>query len=83
MYFWCGGRKLADRALSRASSKVINFVGVEIARDLGLGFFLEATKNPIKLISYLFRVISSLIDLKMTKLDENLKKYIWNEDHYK
>lgn len=47
MYFWCGGRKLADRALSRASSRVINFVGVEIARDLGLGFFLEATKKKV------------------------------------
>lgn len=46
MYFWCGGRRLAERALSLASSKVINFVGVEIARDLGLGFFLEA-KNSL------------------------------------
>lgn len=69
MYFWCGGRRLAERALSLASSKVINFVGVEIARDLGLGFFLEA-KNNLFILSTLF------YSLKVTSIYMNIAMQI-------
>lgn len=44
--YLCGaGRRLADRALSLASSNVISFVGVEMANDFGLGFFRDSERK--------------------------------------
>lgn len=45
MYFWCGGRRLVERVFFFVFFKVINFVGVEIVRDLGFGFFFEVRNN--------------------------------------
>lgn len=50
IYFWSGFTKWPIKARSLASSRVSNRVGVEIARDFGLGFLWVSEIEQIQWI---------------------------------